>query len=67
MRQMWYNDACAPKAKIKIENENPHNLKMKIVRNFENENFYCSLREILKLKLKFENEKYGYRLRNHKI
>ena len=31
--------------KVKIENENPHSLKMKIVRDFENENFYCSLRE----------------------
>ena len=24
--------------KIKIENENPHSLKMKVVRDFENEN-----------------------------
>lgn len=38
--------------KIKNENENPHSLKMKIVRNFENENFYCSLRGLLKLKMK---------------
>lgn len=37
--------------KIKIENENPHSLKMKVVRDFENENFYCSLRENLKLKI----------------
>lgn len=52
---IWYNDACAPKAKIKIENEIPHSLKMKIAtvlwQNFENENFYCSLRENLKLKI----------------
>lgn len=37
------------KIKIKIENEIPHSLKMKIAdvpwMNFENENYRCSLRE----------------------
>lgn len=41
--------------KIKIENENSHSLKMKIAdvpwMKFENENFYCSSRENLKLKI----------------
>lgn len=49
---------CGKCVKMKIKIENEKSFKMKMRGNFENENFYCSLRGLLKLKIKFENENY---------